>query len=129
MKHLFKNVVLLVISLLAAQPVLSSLNCVAGMVSACAPGCPMAMSNMAPDCPMTGLSAAKGCQQNCCTQNAINAVLPRTAPEKSKASIHVQVALIASVYAASGLEKQAAASLDARADSPPQYILNRVFRI
>lgn len=129
MKQLLKNVVLLVIGLLAAQPVLSSLNCVAGMVPACAPGCPMAMSIMAPDCPMSGMSAAEGCSQSCCTQNAINAVLPRTAPEKSKVLAHSPVALITSVYAAAGFERQAAVSLDVSAETPPRHILHRVFRI
>jgi hypothetical protein len=129
MKHLLKTAVLLIIGLLAAQPVLSSLSCAAGLAAACVPGCPMAMSNMAPDCPMTGMSAAEGCPQNCCTQSTLNAVLPQTAPDKFKVSIHIPIATFASVSAAAGLEKRSAVSLDARADTPPRYILNRVFRI
>jgi hypothetical protein len=129
MKHLLKSAVLLVIGLLAAQPVLSSLNCAAGLAAACAPGCSMAMSSMAPDCPMSGMSATEGCPQNCCTQNSVNAVLPKAATDKSKVTIHVPVAALASVDAAAGPEKPAAESLDARIDTPPLYILNRVFRI
>lgn len=129
MKHLLKTAVLVVIGLLAAQPVLSSLSCAAGMAAACVPGCPMAMSGMTPDCPMKGMSAAEGCPQSCCTQNTFNAVLPKAARNKSIVSIHVPAATLASVYAAAGLEKPAVASLEARADTPPRYILNRVFRI
>ncbi len=129
MKHLLKTAVLLVIGLLTAQPVLSSLSCAAGLAVACAPSCPMAMSNMAPDCPMAGMTASEGCPQNCCTQNSLNALLPQTAPDKSKITMHIPVATLASVYSAAGLEKPAAISLEARADTPPHYILNRVFRI
>jgi hypothetical protein len=129
MKHLLKTAVLLVVGLLAAQPVLSSLDCAAGMAAACVPGCPMAMSSMSSDCPMKGMSAAEGCPQSCCTQNSLNAVLPQAAPDKSKATIHISAATLASVYAAAGLEKPTAVSLEGRADTPPRYILNRVFRI
>jgi hypothetical protein len=129
MKHLPKTAVLLVVGLLAAQPVLSSLGCAAGMAAACVPGCPMAMSSMAPDCPMKGMSAAEGCPQSCCTQDTVNAVLPKASTDKSKVTIHIPVATFASAYAVAGLEKPAAVSLEARADTPPRYILNRVFRI
>jgi hypothetical protein len=129
MKHLLKTAVLLVVGLLVAQPVLSSLSCAAGMAAACVPGCPMAMSGMAPDCPMKGMSAAEGCPQGCCTQKTVNAVLPKSARNKSKVSVHVPVATLASVYAAAGLERPAAVSHEARANTPPRYILNRVFRI
>jgi hypothetical protein len=133
MKYLPKTVLLVVIGLLAAQPVLSSLSCAAGM-AACIPACPMAMSGMVPDCPMpgtmvAGMSAAEGCPQNCCTQNAVNAVLPKSAPDKSKVSIANQVAALTSIYAAPGIEKPAVELLEARADTMPRYILNHVFRI
>lgn len=129
MKHLLKSAVLLVVGLLAAQPVLSSLSCAAGMAPACAPGCPMATSGMASNCPMTGMSAAEGCAQNCCTQNSVDAVLPRIARDHSKVGALVPVAAFAGPIAAAGLEKPAAVSFDFRADSPPRYIVNRVFRI
>jgi hypothetical protein len=134
MKHLLKTAVLLVIGFLAAQPVLSSLSCAAGLAVACTPSCQMATSNMAPDCPMTGtsatgMSASGGCPQNCCTQNSLNALLPQPAPDKSKVTTPLPVAILARVYAVAGREKPAAISLEGRADTPPRYILNRVFRI
>jgi len=127
MKHLLKNVVLLVIGLLAAQPVLSSLNCAAWMAHTCAPGCPMTMTSMGPDCPMAGFTDAEGCSQKCCTQ--VEALLPRTSTDKSTATIQVHVAAYADVVQADRLEIPAVDSADRSADSPPLYILNRVFRI
>jgi hypothetical protein len=78
---------------------------------------------------MTGMTAEGGCSQNCCTQRTIDAVLPQAAPDKSRITLHIPVAVLSSAFAAAGLEKPAAISLDIRADSPPRYILNRVFRI
>ena len=129
MKHLLKTSALLVVALLAAQPVLASVSCVAGMAPACTPDCPMAMTSMAPDCPMTGMTASGGCPQNCCTRNAVEAVLPQAVPDKFKVTFHIPVAVFSSAAAAAGLENPAAASLQPRADSPPRYILNRVLRI
>jgi hypothetical protein len=134
MKNLLKTTVLLIAGLLAAQPVLSSLSCVAGMAPACAPDCPMAMSSMAPDCPMngmgaTGMTADQGCQRNCCTRNAFDAVLPRIGRDKSQVAIHVPVAAFAVTFAAAQPERPATDSFDPLADSPPRYIMNRVFRI
>jgi hypothetical protein len=129
MKHLLKTAGLLIIGLLAAQPVLSSLSCAAGLAAACARGCPMAMSSMAPDCPMSGMSDSESCAQNCCPQNTINAVLPRAARDKSKVTIHIPVAAFAGAFASARFENPALGSLDPRADSPPIYILNQVFRI
>ncbi len=134
MKHLLKTTVLLIAGLLAAQPVLSSLSCVAGKAPACNPGCSMTMSSMAPDCPMagmraTGMTADEGCQRNCCTRNAFDAVLPRMVRDKSKVTVQVPVAAFASTFAGAQLERPATDSFDRLADSPPQYILNRVFRI
>jgi hypothetical protein len=127
LKYLLKNVVLLVIGLLAAQPVLSSLNCAAWMARTCAPGCPMAMTSMGPDCPMLSITDAEGCSQKCCTQ--VEALLPRTSADKSKTTIQVPVAALAGVLQADRLEIPAVEAGDRRADSPPLYILNRVFRI
>jgi hypothetical protein len=134
MRHLLKTSVLLVIGLLAAQPVLSSLNCAAGLAPACVPGCLMAMVSMAPDCAMTGMSAtgmtaAEDCLQSCCAQNTFAAILPQAAPDKSKVTILVPVAAFAGTLATTGLEKPTAQSLDPHPDSPPRYIVNRVFRI
>jgi hypothetical protein len=129
MKHLLKIAVVLIVGLLVAQPVLSSLSCAAGSAAACVPGCPMAMSSMAPDCSVKGMSAAEGCPQSCCTQNTLTAVLPKAATDKSRITISIPVAAFASSVASTGIEKPAAVSLEARADTPPRYILNRVFRI
>lgn len=129
MKHLLKTVVLLVIALLAAQPVLSSLNCAAGAAPACVPGCPMAMGSMGPNCSMSGISAAAGCQQDCCTRHAADAVLLPASRDKSKITLHTPVAAFASTFAEAGQDNPIADSFDPRADSPPRYIMNSVFRI
>jgi len=134
MKYLLKTAVIVVIGLLAAQPVLSSLSCAAGLVPACVPGCPMATSSMAPDCPMTdmmpaGMTAGEGCSQNCCTQNSVIAVLLRVTTAKSRTWILIPAAAPGSEYLSAGLERPAGESLETRVDSPPIYILNQVFRI
>jgi hypothetical protein len=93
----------------------------------------MAMNSMAPDCPMKGMTAtgmsAEGCPQNCCTLNTFNAVLLQTTRDQSKAKVQIPVVALPGAFAVARLEKTAVDSLDRRADSPPIYILNQVFRI
>ena len=130
MKNLLKTAVLIVVSLLAAQPVLSSWSCAAGMAPLCAQGCPMAMAGMGQECPMTGMSAANECIQDCCARNAVNAVLPKAATVKLRAGHDSWLSVLAGAAEIGPVDVQRS-EIDGgrRADSPPVYLVNRVFRI
>ena len=129
MKRLLQFAAIVVIGLMAAQPVLSSLTCVARMASSCAPGCPMGMSGMSPDCPMKDMSANQGCARNCCSNSAVMATLPQVSPVKAKVVVAVPMAILTSVAIAPAAASPVAGSSGVRSSSPPRYIANRVFRI
>ncbi|HUB51477.1 MAG TPA: hypothetical protein VL986_04990 [Terracidiphilus sp.] len=129
MKRLLQIAAVLVIGLMAAQPVLSSLDCAARMASSCAPGCPMAMSVMAPDCAMTGMSATQDCTQNCCSRNSVEAMLLQVSTGKARTASSIPAAILATTTSAPVVAIPAEAALDVRSSSPPRYIVNRVFRI
>jgi hypothetical protein len=129
MKLLLKNVVLLLIGLLAAQPVLSSLNCVAGLVPACVQVCPMAMGSMAPNCPMQGMTGSTGEQQNCCAHNSLEAMLPQSVIAHAKVAVHIPSAELVVAPIVATPAGPVVVSFSARASAPPRYILNQTFRI
>jgi hypothetical protein len=133
MKRLLPLAALLVICLLAGQPVLSSLACVDGMAVPCVPSCPMAMgemaTGMAPDCPMEGMTAAESCPQTCCANHVLEAVLQQAPPDKARLAHLGPSYGFVNATAASEPSSPVTAPFELRSSSPPRYILNRVFRI
>ena len=133
MKRLIQFVAASVIALLAVQPALAGVPCTHGVPVACAPGCPMAMSNMAPDCPMNGTVAnqmtATDCPQNCCTHALLQPVNLWPASVKLKFAAPTPAialpAAISTLELASGFN----GSIQVRSASPPLRILLHVFRI
>jgi hypothetical protein len=125
-RRLLKITAILVIGILTARPVLSSLACTVRMVASCAPHCPMEMSAMGAECPMSGMI---GTPQNCCSLNVVVAVLPRAAQPKTKAAL---LSLVPAALGAASVSAQpftTPVSSSPRASSPPRYVVNRVFRI
>ncbi|HTW81149.1 MAG TPA: hypothetical protein VME23_16490 [Terracidiphilus sp.] len=84
---------------------------------------------MASDCPMMGMTAAQGCMQNCCSRNVIEAVLSRASSNKAKAASSAPLAVPTSTTVAADPARLVVVLRCVRADSPPRYIVNRVFRI
>jgi hypothetical protein len=126
MNRLLKITALLVIGILTARPVLSSLNCAVRMVDSCKPGCPMATNRLAANCPMSGVLGASG---DCCAANRIEAVLPKAGHQKNVVAHPSPAAGFASALPAAGIALPSPVSVDFRALSHPRYIVNRVFRI
>jgi hypothetical protein len=129
MKRRIQFAAFLVIALLAVQPALAVLPCVQGAPVACTPGCPMAMSGMGPDCQMTGNTATGNCPQNCCSQALPRVLAPLEAPKQLHLSMLVSPSALSFAVPAAELSLAVPAPIDARAASPPPYLLNRVFRI
>lgn len=126
MKRLAQCGVLLVTAMLAVQPVLAELPCVAA--PSCAPNCPM--SAMGGDCPMEQSFATNGCPANCCTHVTPQAVVQPATPERLRPVAFAAQTLSAPHAFASGQPANAAqADAAAFSASPPLYLLNRVFRI
>jgi hypothetical protein len=131
MKRLLKFVAAFAIAVLVAQPALASLPCTFGPSVTCAADCPMAMSGMGKDCPMTGSNsvAAADCPQNCCSHRVAQALAPLAEVQKLRL-----IALSAFLWSpAAAFQPDPAFAqqqpLRFRADPPPRYILNQVFRI
>lgn len=129
MKRLVQFVAVLAIGLLAAQPVLFGLSCVAGSGAACAAGCPMATNTMGLDCPMGNQMDASNCGQDCCAKAVPQAVVFAATPEKLKLVVAGSPAPVVVEAFAPRQALAVNARDDTRATSPPRYILDQVFRI
>jgi hypothetical protein len=128
MKRRIQFAAILLTGLLAVQPALAALPCVQGTPATCVPGCPM-MSSMGADCHMSGMTAAGNCPQNCCSQSLPQAFAFVATPiELHLSAIASPVALPFALPAAE-LRFTVRSPIDARAASPPPYLLNHVFRI
>jgi hypothetical protein len=129
MKRRIQFAAVLVIGLLAVQPALAVLPCVQGAPVACLPGCPMTMSGMGSDCQMTGKTSTGNCPQNCCSQALPRVLAPLAAPKQLHFSVLASPSALSFALPAAELSLAVPAPIDARAASPPQYLLNQVFRI
>lgn len=129
MIQLTKIVSVVVVGLLAVAPVLAGLPCAASVHPACAAEGPMAMSGMGADCPMAGQMAAGGCPQDCCASAIAQAVTLVAAPERLRLVAAASPPVVAAEVAVHGRAPTVFAETEARASSPPPYLLNRVFRI
>lgn len=129
MKRLIQIVAVVLIGLLTVAPALASLPCTTGMPATCAAGCPMAASGMGAGCPMDRQMATGDCPRNCCAHATAQAVVAPATPKKLKVAIAVAPLEIAAKAVTLGLACEENARADARAASPPPYLLNRVFRI
>ncbi|HTA78728.1 MAG TPA: hypothetical protein VK720_04240 [Terracidiphilus sp.] len=123
MKKLLQLFAVIVIGLLAIQPALAALTCPT------ASRCTMGMSGMGPNCPMTPALAAAGCVSGCCAQT-----LPPTNQSwgtiaKPKATAANGVLVVAVVLSDAPSATERSHSDPAVLNSPPRYILHRVFRI
>ena len=128
MKRAFQIVGILLIVLLGAGPASAAVGCVLGS-SAMGPSCPMGMTRMDADCPMSHAHAAVNCSQDCCNRTAPIAQAVNAVPVKPK--------LVAAAPHMSELTVPAAPEENSRpqvlpsfaANSPPRYIMLRMFRI
>jgi hypothetical protein len=129
MKRRIQFAAILLVGLLAVQPALTALPCVQGTPAACVPGCPMTMSGMGSDCHMTDQTAVGGCPQNCCSQSLPKTFVPLAAPKEFHLSAIASQAALSFALPAAELRFTVQLPIDARAASPPPYLLNQVFRI
>jgi len=84
---------------------------------------------MASDCPMMGMTAAPGCMQNGCSGKAIEALLSQASSNKAKAASSAPLAVSSSATVAADPARLVVGWCRIRTNSPPPYIVNRVFRI
>ena len=89
----------------------------------------MTMSSMGSDCHMTGHSAVGGCPQNCCSESLPQVFVPLAAPKELHLSSIASPVALAFALPATELRPIVQLPFDARAASPPPYLLNQVFRI
>jgi len=129
MKRLIQFVAVAVIGLMSAAPALTGLSCATGVRASCTAICPMAMSGMSADCPMTGQTATGDCPQNCCASGIFQALVSAAAPEKLRLAAGVSPSVATAEISVPGQTLAIHAPDEARAVSPPPYLLNRVFRI
>jgi hypothetical protein len=129
MKRIAQFVAVLGIALVAVQPVLASLPCVVSSGGVCISGCPMATIEMGPDCSMQGPMAESSCPQNCCDHNAFQATAPLAVHDKSRLSAPSTALALTMALAVTAPAAHTQVNHGPRADSPPRYILNQVFRI
>ena len=113
---------LLVIGLLAAGPAFAGLHCVMSAADV-ASACPMDMSNMGSDCPMPRMDVLT-CVSDCCAQQAPAVTAKQLVAEKAP-----PVAAMPLLTATVKLVWDGAALRVPETNSPPVYVLNRVFRI
>jgi hypothetical protein len=129
MKRRIQLAAILLIGLLVVQPALAALPCIQGAPAACVPGCPMTMSGMGSDCHMTGQTATGNCPQSCCSRSLPQAFAFVATPKELNLSALASPVAVSFVEAAADLRFTVRLPIDARAASPPAYLLNQVFRI
>lgn len=128
MKRALPIVGILLVLLLAAGPASAAISC-AMSNSAMGPSCPMGIAGMDADCPMSHALAAADCSQDCCNRAAPIALVQNGIPVKPKLlATSLQLATIAIPIEAERNSRPEAPAFFA-ANSPPRYILLRVFRI
>ena len=128
MKRLAQFAALFVMAFLMGQPVAEALQCSRHTCATPSP-CPMEMSDMSADCPMAQPMPTVDCFPSCCGHaNPQSAVLSATPAEPVKAQSAI---LPAAILSDSRLEliASAAHAVPVTSNSPPRFILNRVFRI
>jgi len=128
MKQAIQFLSVLLVLVLSTGPAWAALGCAsdAGMGSSC----PMGMSSVDPDCPMAHNLAAANCSQDCCneqtpTADVQSALTSKPSPVKA---LPAGEAVAAIVPVSEGTSRTAVIVVRA-GNSPPRYILLRVFRI
>ena len=128
MKRALQIMAVLLAVALTAQPVLAGVDCLTG-AGMQAEACPMGMSAMNADCPMaTGMSAFI-CDQQCCRLHAPQTIAVRgdaVRLKSTEAFSTVSEWIAIPLVPVFNTESQSASNAT---DSPPIYLLNRVFRI
>jgi len=128
MKWAFQIARVLLIILIGVGPASAAVGCVLGN-SAMGPSCPMGTTGMDADYAMSHALAAGGCSQDCCNRTAPIVQLVIAVPVKPKLAAAVpQMAGLTIPTAVEG-NSQPEVSQNFTANSPPRYILLRVFRI
>jgi len=128
MKRAIQLAAVLLIALMAGQPVLAAANCEMDMSGSPA-SCPMGMSTMGADCPMAhGMSAE--CLTRCldcaaATDLALNAVQAK--PKMIVAELATSAEIASQIIDPPRTAFRARAAVFS--GSPPRYLLNRAFRI
>lgn len=128
MKQLFQIAGVLLIVLLGAGPASAAVGC-AAQNSAMDSSCPMGMAGMGADCPMSHSLAALDCSEDCCNLTAPVAQVVNAVPVKPKLIAAAQPMLARTVATEVEGISRPGLSKSVAANSPPRYILLRVFRI
>ena len=128
MKGTFQLAEFLLMILLGAGPASAVVGCVLGN-SAMGSSCPMGMTAMDADCPMSHAFASDACSQDCCNRTAPIVQVVNAVPVKPKIIAAVPLAAELTISAAKEGRILPEASPFFTANSPPRYILLRVFRI
>jgi hypothetical protein len=128
MKRAIQIFAILLIGLLTAGPAWAAVSCALGDY-AMGSSCPMGMATMDADCPMSHALASTDCSQDCCNRAMpqVTGFLAFTSKPRLLAppvALQTPAPSEATFIAA----KPHAVDLIA-ADSPPRYLLLRVFRI
>jgi hypothetical protein len=128
MKRAIQIFAILLIGLLTAGPAWAAVSCALGE-STMGDSCPMGMAKMSADCPMSHALAATDCSQDCCNRALPQATGFLAFPSKPRLlapPIALQTQLTTETNSAA--VKPHAVDMPI-ADSPPRYLLLRVFRI
>jgi hypothetical protein len=132
MKRLFQIAALMVVALLATEPLIAANPCSMEKHPAgqCARCCNEAMSQMSHgSCPMHSGMKSTGCDQNCCQHSLPKPTQQWNALPSSKSFIALVVLVLPSLE----LSQQQAIIIHPHgpplAPSEPIYLLNQVFRI
>jgi hypothetical protein len=125
MKRFIQFAAVVLMGLMAVQPAMAVLPCVEGEHAACVPGCPMTANGMSGDCHTNSMAATGNCRPESLPQVFAWIGTPKELHLSALASP------VAAAFAIPAAELRFAVRLaiDARAASPPRYLLNQVFRI
>jgi hypothetical protein len=112
----------LAIGLLIIGPAFAGVRCVMSAADA-ASACPMDMSNMGSDCPMPRMDVL-ACVSDCCAQQAPAVTAKHWVAEKAFTVAEMPVLTVTEKLVWDGIALRVPET-----NSPPVYVLNRVFRI
>jgi hypothetical protein len=136
MKRVLQLVVLVTVSLLAAQPALAGLPCAQAIPAAsdCAPGCGMAMnqgpmSQMGMDCQMSWQAPGNCGERNCCSAALPQLVAHLSSVDKSRDARTIQFVPALQAVVLAGPVFAVSPPVDPVSAAPAKYVLFHVFRI
>lgn len=128
MKRVIQFFAVTLICVLTAGPAWAAVSCALGD-SAAGASCPMGMAQMDADCPMSHAMAAANCSQDCCNRATPQATGFLAFPSKPRLLSTAFAVENPMVLASSTSSVSPRPTSLVKADSPPRYILLRVFRI